>query len=789
MNVATDVEGIFRLAGSEKRIKELKIAFDSPDRYGKGLDWTGYTVHDAANILRRYFNQLPEPIIPLDFYQKFRNPLRNHQAQAVGAIETQSPSEGEFDHEGAIRAYQSLITELPPLNRQLLLYILDLLAVFASKSDLNKMTTPNLAAIFQPGILNHPQHDMAPQEYRLSQDVLIFLIENQDSFLIGMSGTAADPETVREVQSGSPAKTPSTPPTPNRSKTVIGRSGSNSSVAAESVRKWGSIRRNVSVSSKHSKRSEVTAQPGSPVATPVLPASSGVHRSNTVPSRRVASATQSPRFPREKHSDPSSPRTGSPSVFPATTGAPNDRSTATERPAVGLAVGVPALERASTAERQGSLQSTPIATQAPQSFASANPIIPSTAFPLEVTSASSSEATTPLATVGSGASSATATDHQTIRKDTTPLLSTGRVSSERATDRSASNTPSNTSGRKFLDILKQSPTSDVEGRKPNKLQKKRIPGSSLSSAQSSAQSLDNNQERQEDMLPHSPVSPTHATIAEVQNDSAYDVAANTAPIHHAQNFPSTPQRYPTEATLRPTISPSNSFHSHTDTSDADMVGDDMPSQDSDQPERKKRNRWRFSRTQDKPGQPSTPGNPLGTMTAREQAMSRSTIGSGGSQPRQSFQEPTSMGSVATDNSGGFSPEPRPIQPAATSDTVFSDSERERKGPMSWLRNKIQERKEKDAEKRSQTPERSSHGRSKSKTDLQESDNAIPYRGRSLEQPRSSFEVRQPVSAQPPPSADSAQTVKPAHTDRFVDLEQRSEVRAEGAPKLESGSNQ
>ncbi|EMC99001.1 hypothetical protein BAUCODRAFT_65149, partial [Baudoinia panamericana UAMH 10762] len=192
---ATDVEGIFRLAGSEKRIKELKVAFDSPDRYGKGLDWSGYTVHDAANILRRYFNQLPEPIIPLDFYERFRNPLRNHQAQAVGPSEAQSPSVGDFDDKSAIKAYQNLITELPPLNRQLLLYILDLLAVFASKSDLNKMTTANLSAIFQPGILSHPHHDMAPQEYRLSQDVLIFLIENQDSFLIGMQGTEADPET------------------------------------------------------------------------------------------------------------------------------------------------------------------------------------------------------------------------------------------------------------------------------------------------------------------------------------------------------------------------------------------------------------------------------------------------------------------------------------------------------------------------------------------------------------------------------------------------------------------
>jgi GTPase-activating protein SAC7 len=447
---ATDVEGIFRLAGSEKRIKELRSAFDSPDRYGKGLDWTGYTVHDAANILRRYFNQLPEPIIPLDFYERFREPLRNHQAQAVGSIEAQSPSVGDFDHEAAIKAYQSLITELPPLNRQLLLYILDLLAVFASKSDLNKMTTPNLAAIFQPGILRHPQHDMAPQEYRLSQDVLIFLIENQDSFLIGMQGTAVDPETVREVQSGgSPSKAPSTPTTPNRSKTVVARSGSNASAAAESVRKWGSIRRNVSVSSKNSKRSESGPTPVTPgVASPTTP-TSGVHRSNTVPSRRTGSTQHSPRFAKEKTSDPPTPSLG--------------------------------VVADASAPTQDSVQSTPIATNAP----SFPPVAPP-----EVISASSSEVTTPMApTIGSDTSSARRSDYATPKKDTTPLLAPPASSADHNTDRSLSNTPSTSTGRSFLGILKQSPTSDGESRKPNKLQKKRIPGSALSSAQSSSHSL------------------------------------------------------------------------------------------------------------------------------------------------------------------------------------------------------------------------------------------------------------------------------------------------------------
>jgi len=45
------------------------------------------------------------------------------------------------------------------------------------------MPATNLAAIFQPGLLSHPDHDMNPQQYRVSQEVLIFLIQHQERFL------------------------------------------------------------------------------------------------------------------------------------------------------------------------------------------------------------------------------------------------------------------------------------------------------------------------------------------------------------------------------------------------------------------------------------------------------------------------------------------------------------------------------------------------------------------------------------------------------------------------------
>lgn len=258
------------MSGSAKRIKDLQTTFDSPDKYGKGLDWAGYTVHDAANVLRRYLNCLPEPIIPLDFYNRFRDPL---------TVPTQ-----KFDHDEAIRIYQNLISELPPLNRQLLLYILDLLAVFASKADQNRMTAENLAAIFQPGLISHPSHEMAPQAYKLSQDVLVFLINNQDHFLLGMRGR----DEVDPAAEMANLTTPVTPTSLRHSKAVVDKTPSNASAGADDVRKYGGLRRNASVSSRKSGSGGGSGggAGGGGTGGGQAAKSGGVSRSNTLPSRR-----------------------------------------------------------------------------------------------------------------------------------------------------------------------------------------------------------------------------------------------------------------------------------------------------------------------------------------------------------------------------------------------------------------------------------------------------------------------------------------------------------------------
>ncbi len=215
---ALDVEGIFRVAGSNKRIKQLQIIFSTAPDYGAKIDWDGFTVHDAASLLRRYLGALPEPLIPLFLYEDFREPLRSHPAilkylkdkeikmshvgesgkkHSTASSDSKkhlSPEERKQKHKmlkkkltkernEVLAEYAHLFDKLPELNRQLLFYILDLLAIFNMHSDENRMPARNLAAIFQPSILSHSDHDLSPDEYALSSLVVEFMIHYSHKIL------------------------------------------------------------------------------------------------------------------------------------------------------------------------------------------------------------------------------------------------------------------------------------------------------------------------------------------------------------------------------------------------------------------------------------------------------------------------------------------------------------------------------------------------------------------------------------------------------------------------------
>ncbi|CCE65096.1 hypothetical protein TPHA_0J02750 [Tetrapisispora phaffii CBS 4417] len=230
-NNALDTCGIFRITGNNKKVKQLQYIFSIEEtNYGmKFSDWDNYSVHDFTALLRRFLNNLNEPLIPLEFYNDFRKPLRsrprilkhlskeivqhpnslNDNKLEIQASNNESIKENKGttdditkpdelsqkeaakkkkdrrlhkkrlakDIRDAIKEYQKLFLSLNPDSKHLTLYLLDMLSLFDRNSDKNLMTTQNLSAIFQPSILSHPEHDMDPKQYELSRLILEFLIE------------------------------------------------------------------------------------------------------------------------------------------------------------------------------------------------------------------------------------------------------------------------------------------------------------------------------------------------------------------------------------------------------------------------------------------------------------------------------------------------------------------------------------------------------------------------------------------------------------------------------------
>ncbi|PVH79475.1 Rho GTPase activation protein [Cadophora sp. DSE1049] len=191
-----EVEDIFYQSGSAKKIFELETIFDSPQRYGKGLDWSDYPVHDAAGVVLRYLKTMPEPVIPFDRYEPFISCLGGD----VDAKDTIT----------SIAEFQDCIINLPALHRHLLLYLLDLLAVFASKSDTNRMTSSRLVAVFQPSLLSKEPQSMTAEDHELAASVMVFMVENQDHFLIGLTGasTAEGVNNATEASEDTPENIP-----------------------------------------------------------------------------------------------------------------------------------------------------------------------------------------------------------------------------------------------------------------------------------------------------------------------------------------------------------------------------------------------------------------------------------------------------------------------------------------------------------------------------------------------------------------------------------------------------
>ncbi|XP_071315581.1 active breakpoint cluster region-related protein isoform X2 [Trachinotus anak] len=132
-----DELGIYRISGTTSDISTLKAAFNSNLREAV-TRLRSMEVNAVSGVLKLYFRELPEPLIPAELFQSLATALdiQDMNARLVSML--------------------SLLQSCPDTNRHTFLYLMHHLQRVSEKQDINKMSLLNLATVFGPSLLRPP---------------------------------------------------------------------------------------------------------------------------------------------------------------------------------------------------------------------------------------------------------------------------------------------------------------------------------------------------------------------------------------------------------------------------------------------------------------------------------------------------------------------------------------------------------------------------------------------------------------------------------------------------------
>lgn len=164
-----NVEGIFRLNGSDTKTRELCDALNN----GRINDWSRYTdIHTVSTSLKRYFRSMAEvePLMTSQLYDLF-----------IAVVQLESPDR-------VIQLLRKLVQEIGRVRKYTLAYLMRYLHEITENSKVNLMTAKNLGVCFGPNLLaanDIPQAE-AMQHGLAVNKVVETMIEHYDEIFEGL---------------------------------------------------------------------------------------------------------------------------------------------------------------------------------------------------------------------------------------------------------------------------------------------------------------------------------------------------------------------------------------------------------------------------------------------------------------------------------------------------------------------------------------------------------------------------------------------------------------------------
>lgn len=150
------VEGLFRKTGSVKKQKAIQQHLEK----GGTLEKSHHVI-DIANLLKTFFRELPEPLIP-------PGPIQEGLLRSLFHFQS---------YEQKCDSLLMLMLLLPPISINTLAYFLQFLETIIKHSNVNLMSTDNLVKVLTPTIMPVPLN-APPQRLNSHFKVVELLIEN-----------------------------------------------------------------------------------------------------------------------------------------------------------------------------------------------------------------------------------------------------------------------------------------------------------------------------------------------------------------------------------------------------------------------------------------------------------------------------------------------------------------------------------------------------------------------------------------------------------------------------------
>ncbi len=143
-------EGIFRIPGDSNEMQYLRREINARPSEVRGLVARCDNLHSVAGMLKMFFREIKEPILPFELYDDFL-------AASAAAGSAGTDSSGRVDT-AAMLTLRQLLARLPPGHEALLGELVGFLCAVVSRVSESKMGVGNVAAVFAPNLLR-PRHE------------------------------------------------------------------------------------------------------------------------------------------------------------------------------------------------------------------------------------------------------------------------------------------------------------------------------------------------------------------------------------------------------------------------------------------------------------------------------------------------------------------------------------------------------------------------------------------------------------------------------------------------------